>query len=81
MNYGEHMTIGQMAKICSTSVKTIRFYSDSGLIKPKYIHPENNYRYYSFDQVELFFLIKDLKDLGFSLDEIKGCMNRIMQQH
>lgn len=74
MDYGEFIPIGQMAKICNTSVKTIRFYSDTGLIKPEYVHPENNYRYYSFDQVELFFLIKDLKDLGFSLDEIKGCI-------
>ncbi|WP_408637159.1 MerR family transcriptional regulator [Paeniclostridium hominis] len=42
-----------------------------GLLKPKYINQENNYRYYSIEQLTTIDLIKLFKSTGMSLNVIK----------
>ncbi|WP_419146618.1 MerR family DNA-binding transcriptional regulator [Priestia endophytica] len=34
--------------LCGTSIKTIRHYSNIGLLEPSFIHNETGYRYYSY---------------------------------
>ncbi|BAB07215.1 MerR family transcriptional regulator [Halalkalibacterium halodurans] len=63
--------IGEMAKLHNTSIKTLRYYDEIGLLKPDYIDPNNGYRYYSTEQFEHLNTIHYLKELGFSLKEIK----------
>lgn len=63
--------IGDFAKITNTSVKTLRFYGDIGLLIPERVDAFTGYRYYSDEQIERLKLIQRLKDLGVSLGEIR----------
>ena len=39
--------IGEFSKLAKTTVKTLRFYDESGLLKPAFVDPENGYRCYT----------------------------------
>jgi hypothetical protein len=42
----ELLTIGQFARMCWLSVKTLRLYDEVGLLHPAYVDVVTNYRYY-----------------------------------
>lgn len=63
--------IGLFAKLNKVSVKTLRFYDQKGLLVPDHVDETNNYRYYSPDQMLVLNKILSLKELNFSLDEIR----------
>ncbi len=65
------ISITELAKIRKVTTETLRHYDRIGLFKPDYIDPENNYRYYSILQYEKLGTIKELRQLGMSLSEIK----------
>lgn len=65
-------SIGEMSKLHRTTIKTLRYYDEIGLLKPIQIDKNNGYRYYSTEQFEQLNTIHYLKDLGFSLQEIKA---------
>lgn len=48
----------------------LRHYDEIGLLKPAWVDPANQYRYYSADQLPRLNRIVALKDLGFSLEQI-----------
>ncbi len=61
------MTISQMSRLYGVSLRTLRFYEDRGLIKPR---REGNARYYrSSDRTRMDMIVKG-KKLGFTLTEI-----------
>src|SRR5271155_4714781 len=61
------MTISQMSRLYSVSLRTLRFYEDRGLIKPR---REGNARYYrGADRVRMEMILRG-KKLGFTLTEI-----------
>lgn len=66
----KRMSIGQMSKVSKVSIRSIRHYCEVGLIKPMFIDAHTNYRYFSYDQITSLLLIKDMRALGFSLDQI-----------
>lgn len=67
--------IGDVAKICDTTIKTIRFYEKIGLLTPFKTDTFTNYRYYDKENLmELNKIIK-LKNLDFSLEQIKNFKN------
>lgn len=68
-------TIGEISKIVNISTDTLRYYDEIGLLKPVQIDTFSKYRYYSDDQVKYILLIMELKQYGFTLDEIKNLMN------
>src|SRR5262249_57839507 len=64
------MTIGQVAKLAGVGVETIRFYEREGLLnKPK--RKESGYRMFDAGVVNRIRFIKSVKELGFSLKEIR----------
>ena len=69
-------TIGQVAKITGLPAKTLRFYEEQGVIESA-TREENGYRYFSEENLEEIKLIKNARDLGLPLTEIKkltvGC--------
>ncbi len=65
------LKIGEFAKMCGASVQTLRYYDQIGVFCADYIDPDSGYRYYSRDKLKTFALIEQLKQLDFSLDEIK----------
>ena len=69
-------TIGKFSKICNLPVKTLRYYDDIGLLKPSYIDPETNYRYYDYDKIEAIKIIMLLKNLHTPLADIKEIIEK-----
>lgn len=63
--------IGELSKLCSISVKTLRYYDAKGLLVPDNIDKFTGYRYYSASKLADCYRILALKELGFSLDEIR----------
>lgn len=66
----ERYTIGEAAKKLQVSTRTLRFYEEKDLVRPVYTE-ENGYRFYEKDQIRQLELILFLKELGFSLKQIK----------
>jgi len=70
MEMKNKFSIGEMAKLHNTTIKTLRYYDEIGLLKPIQTDSQNGYRYYSTEQFEQLNTIQYLKLLGFSLKEI-----------
>ncbi len=68
------LTIEQMSRICSVSVKTLHHYDKIGLLKPKEIDHDSGYRYYEDGQIQTMLLIRRLKRYGFALGEIAALL-------
>ena len=63
--------IGDFARLSQVSVVTLRYYDEMDLLKPVRVDTFTGYRFYSADQLPLLNRILALKDLGFSLEQIK----------
>lgn len=67
------LTIGNLAKKVGLPTKTIRFYEEIGLVDaPR--RAENGYRIYTLDTVEKLSLIKNARDMGLPIPEIRKLM-------
>lgn len=62
--------IGEFSKIVDMSVRTLRYYDECGILKPEYTDTFSGYRYYTDENVYQAEVIKLLKEVDFSLDEI-----------
>ncbi len=65
------LKIGEFSQLMQVTVKTLRHYEQKGLLLPETVDEWTGYRYYSIDQMQKLQAIRDLQNLGFSLDEIK----------
>jgi DNA-binding transcriptional MerR regulator len=65
------LKIGDFSKISRCTVKTLRYYSDIGLLEPIHIDQFTGYRYYSPSQLLVTAKILRLKSIGFTLQQIK----------
>ena len=68
---GKGYKIGQLARLCSLTERTIRYYDELGLLKSK-TRTVGGQRIYSDDDIVYIKRIMELKALSFSLDEIKS---------
>lgn len=66
----EKYSIGEVAKMLQVSTRTLRFYDEKDLIKSAFVE-NNGYRFYKIEQIKQLELIIYLKNLGFSLKQIK----------
>ena len=66
--------IGEVSKISQVSLRMLRYYDKNGLFKPQIINEDNGYRYYSAKQLDDLYRIVQLRDIGFSVSEIKELM-------
>ena len=62
--------IGEFSRLSQVSVKTLRYYDEVGLLKPRRVDRFTGYRYYSAAQLPRLNRILAFKDLGFSLEQI-----------
>lgn len=70
--------IGEFAKIVDIPVRTLRYYDEYGVLSPSVIDDFTGYRYYDEKNVVECELIKLLKSLDFTLEEIilyKNCLD------
>lgn len=45
-------TISQFSKLCGLTVKALRYYDTEGMLKPSFRKAENQYRYYSDEDLK-----------------------------
>ena len=76
----KYLKISEFAHLTGISRQNLIFYDKEGILKPAYINPQNNYRYYTLEQVDLASAIIVLRESGFSLDQIKKWNNQRIPQ-
>lgn len=69
------MKVGEVARRTGLSVRTLHYYDEIGLLQPS-TYTESQHRLYGPAELERLQQIKSLRQLGFSLDEIRGCLDR-----
>jgi DNA-binding transcriptional MerR regulator len=69
--------IGEFSRIAGVSAKTLRFYDEIGLFKPRLTDPITRYRYYAPEQLIELAEIVSRKDLGLSLHEVVAPNRRV----
>lgn len=67
------MTIGELAKATAVKIVTIRYYEQVGLM-PAPARTEGNYRSYNTSHVGRLQFIRRLRELGFTLDEVRDLL-------
>ncbi|MGV9646536.1 MerR family transcriptional regulator [Streptomyces sp. NPDC003328] len=68
-------SIGELARRTGLTVKTIRFYSERGIVAPTDRSPAG-YRRYNGDAVARLDLVRTLRDLGLDLSTIRRVVDR-----
>ncbi|MFF3937457.1 MerR family transcriptional regulator [Streptomyces phaeofaciens] len=68
-------SIGELARRTGLTVKTIRFYSDRGIVAPTDRSPAG-YRLYGIDAVARLDLVRTLRELGLDLPTIRKVVDR-----
>lgn len=66
------MKIGEFSKLSMLTIKALRFYEKEGLLVPTEVDEWTGYRYYESKQLETAATIKALRQLDFSVDEVKS---------
>lgn len=66
--------IGMFANMNRVTIKTLRYYDEQGLLRPVYVDEENGYRYYEASQMAELHRIIALKNMGFSIDDIRNIL-------
>ncbi|WP_326637686.1 MerR family transcriptional regulator [Streptosporangium sp. NBC_01755] len=69
------LTIGQLADRTGLSVRTIRFWSDIGVIPPT-CRSAGGFRLYDMEAVARLDLVRTLRELGLDLDTVRQVLTR-----
>lgn len=78
------LKIGDFSRLSRVSIRMLRYYDESGLLKPAKVDDFTGYRYYSEEQLLRIGKINALKDMGFGVNaiaEILKCTNSRDIQH
>jgi DNA-binding transcriptional MerR regulator len=71
----EAIQVGELAKRTGLTVRTLHHYDEIGLLKPS-LHTGAGYRLYAAGDVVRLQQVLSLRQLGFSLEEVRDCLNR-----
>jgi DNA-binding transcriptional MerR regulator len=63
--------IGDFSRIARVSARLLRFYDEMGLLSPARADPNTGYRYYTMAQLAALNRIVVLKELGFTLEQVR----------
>lgn len=65
------MLISDFARLGQVSVRMLRHYDALGLLVPAHVDPASGYRSYAPEQLHVLNRLVALKDLGFTLDQVR----------
>lgn len=71
----EAMKVGELASRTGLSVRALHHYDEIGLLRPTQ-RTKAGHRVYGLEEVRRLQKIASLRDLGLSLEEIRGCLDR-----
>lgn len=74
------LSIGEFSNAVKLSVKTIRYYEDQELITPAKKDATTGYRYYNSDNFERAETIILLKNMGFTIKEIRNILKECKEE-
>ncbi|UZJ26451.1 MerR family transcriptional regulator [Rhodococcus antarcticus] len=70
---GELVQIGDVAEAVGLSLRTIRYYEEMGLVRPS-SRSKGGFRLYTDADVARLLVIKRMKPLGFSVDDMRDLL-------
>ncbi len=71
----EHLhQIGEVAERVELSLRTVRYYEEQGLVRPVQ-RTEGGFRLYSDEEIARLLLIKQMKPLGFTVQEMRDLLD------
>ena len=65
----KYFKIGEISRIYDIGVDSIRYYEEIGIIKPE--RSESGYRLYSIHDIWRLNVIRDLRSIGFTMEQIR----------
>lgn len=68
-------SIGEFSKVTGLTVKTLRFYHEQGIIVPSRVEAGSGYRFYAESKIELARTVTSLREIGFSIADIKTILS------
>lgn len=71
----ESLKVGELARRTRLTIRTLHHYDEIGLLRPS-LHTESGHRLYTAGDVARLQQVLSLRQLGFSLEEIRDCLNR-----
>ncbi|MGL4254099.1 MAG: MerR family transcriptional regulator [Fusobacteriaceae bacterium] len=77
----EFFTVGEISKITSIPISTLRYYDKEGIISPTYKNESTHYRYYSGFQIRVLKIVSYLRKLGFSIEYIRSHLKNVDYDH
>lgn len=73
--------IGEFSKMTNISIKTLRYYDKEGILIPEKRSDKNAYRYYDEKDFQKAKFIRNLRELSFSIAEIKDVLNLVKDDY
>ena len=64
------LSINEFSKLSGLEISTLRYWDDIGLFSPSMRNPDNNYRYYSSEQIVAVKFINVMSNIGVPLKEL-----------
>lgn len=65
----QYFKIGEISKLYHIGVDALRYYEEIGLLHP--MRAESGYRFYSIHDIWQLNVIRDLREIGFSMEQIR----------
>lgn len=86
--FDEVLLIGAFGRLVGLTPSALRFYDDCGLLQPSSVDPATGYRLYRLEQERRAVLLRDLRELGLRLPEVRAVLDgspqdavRLIEQH
>lgn len=66
----EYYKIGEISALYGIGTDSLRYYEEIGILKPR--RAENGYRMYTISDIRTLNILRELRSIGFSMEEIKN---------
>src|SRR5438552_18284538 len=71
----EGLKVGELAKRTGLTIRTLHHYDAIGLLRPS-LHTESGHRLYTVADVARLQQVLSLRQLGFTLEQVRDCLAR-----